>query len=167
MDLSVINVCQLKTCWGCLYCCFSWCCELCWCRFGSWSFVIKLKFCSDFEHKVWSKFWSWSSGKIWSWSSVSFFLLMFCRMLNPSWILVEILKLGLVKILKLKFYGEADVWSRFWSWCLVEILKMKFDQELCLNLWYEINPRVRCASGDVFISMTYNVNQCKNIKRAT
>ena len=38
-----------------------------------------------------------------------FFLLMFCRMLNPSWILVEILKLGLVKILKLKFYGEADV----------------------------------------------------------
>ena len=35
------------------------------------------------------------------------------------------MKLGLVKILKLKFYGEADVWLRFWSWCLVEILKMK------------------------------------------
>ena len=27
--------------------------------------------------------------------------------------LVEILKIGLVKILKLKFYGEADVWLRF------------------------------------------------------
>ena len=24
----------------------------------------KAKFCSDFEHKVWSKFWSWSSGEI-------------------------------------------------------------------------------------------------------
>ena len=34
-------------------------------------------------------------------------------MLNPSGILVEILRLGLVKILKLKFYGEADVWVRF------------------------------------------------------
>ena len=28
-----------------------------------------------------------------------------------------------------KFYGEVDVWLRFWSWCLVEILKMKFDQD--------------------------------------
>ena len=64
-----------------------------------------------------------------------------------SWILVRILKLGLVKILKLTFYGEADVWLRFWSWCLVEILKMKFDQDLCLNLWYELNSRVRCAFG--------------------
>ena len=26
--------------------------------------VIKLNFCSDFEHKVWSRFLSWSSGKI-------------------------------------------------------------------------------------------------------
>ena len=43
-------------------------------------------------------------------------------------------------------------------WCLVEILKMKCDQDLCLNLWYdfkkllwqdELNPRVRCAFGNV------------------
>ena len=34
-----------------------------WCRFGNWSLVIKLKFCLDFEHNVWSRFWSWSSGK--------------------------------------------------------------------------------------------------------
>ena len=57
------------------------------------------------------------------------------------WCFVKILKLSLseelVKILKLKFYGEADVWLRFWSWCLVEILKKKFDQDLCLNLWYD------------------------------
>ena len=43
-------------------------------------------------------------------------------------------------------------------WCLVEILKMKCDQDLCLNFWYdfkkllwqdELNPRVRCAFGNV------------------
>ena len=28
---------------------------------------------------------------------------------------------------------------------------MKFDQDLCLNLWYELNPRVRCAFGNVCI----------------
>ena len=26
---------------------------------------------------------------------------------------------------------------------------MKFDQDLCLNLWYELDPRVRCAFGNV------------------
>ena len=34
------------------------------CKFGNWGMVIKLNFCSDFEHKVWSRLWSWSSGKI-------------------------------------------------------------------------------------------------------
>ena len=43
---------------------------------------------------------------------------------------------------------------------LVETLKMEFDQDLCLNLWYdlkkllwqdELNPRVRCAFGNVFL----------------
>ena len=34
------------------------------CRFRSWGLVIKLNYCSDFEHKVWSRFWSWSLGKI-------------------------------------------------------------------------------------------------------
>ena len=85
--------------------------------------------------KVWSRFWSWCSSKIlklkfghyfaadawlWLWSSI----------------LVEILKLGLVKIYKFKFCRNADVWLRFWSWCLVKILKM-FDQGLCKNLWYD------------------------------
>ena len=32
------------------------------CRFGGWGLVIKLNFCSDFQHKVWV--WRWSSGKI-------------------------------------------------------------------------------------------------------
>ena len=49
-------------------------------------------------------------------------------------------------------------------WCLVEILKMKCDQDLCLNFWYdfkmllwqdELNPRVRCAFGNVFDMMPW------------
>ena len=27
---------------------------------------------------------------------------------------------------------------------------MKVDKDLCKNLWYELNPRVRCAFGNVF-----------------
>ena len=61
------------------------------CRFGSEGLVIKLNFCSDFDHKVWSRFWSWSSGKIWSRSLFSFLLLMFCK------------------------GNEVESWSRLWS----------------------------------------------------
>ena len=39
---------------------------------------------------------------------------------------------------KFKFSRDADVWLKFWSWRLVEILKMKFDQDLCLNSWYDL-----------------------------
>ena len=61
------------------------------------------------------------------------------------------------------FFGVNFILQKFCSckkndkyqvcWCLVEILKMKCDQDLCLNLWYdlkkllcqdELNPRVRC-----------------------
>ena len=122
------------------------------CRFETWGFVKKLNFCSDFEHKVWSRFEVEAQARfdagVWSvfccWCFVKV-------MLNQSWILVEIVKLGLVKILNFKFYREAHVWLRIWRWCLVEILKMKFDQDLCLNSWYELNPRVRCAFGNVCI----------------
>ena len=41
--------------------------------------------------------------------------------------MVDILKLGWVKILNFKFSGNADVW----------LLKMKFDQDLRLNLRYD------------------------------
>ena len=46
------------------------------CRFGSWGLVIKLNFCSDFEHKSCSRLWSWSSGEIlklkivWHWNLI-------------------------------------------------------------------------------------------------
>ena len=48
---------------------------------------------------------------------------------------------------------------------VVEIMKQKFDQDLCLNLWYyplgylgikdELNPRVRCAFGNVLKLIWY------------
>ena len=53
------------------------------------------------------------------------------------WCFVEVMKLGLVNILNLKFSRDGDVWLRFWRKCFVQILKMKFDQDLCLNLWYD------------------------------
>ena len=105
-----------------------------WCRFVSLSLVIKSNVCSDIEHKVWSRFWSWSSGKIWSRSLVSFCWCFVEVMLNQSWILVEILKLGLAKILNSKLNGYAELmfgWdfvfclvyakSRFWRWNVMTI----------------------------------------------
>ena len=56
-------------------------------------------------------------------------------------------------------------------WCLVEILKMKCDQDLCLNFWYdfkkllcqdELNPRGRCAFGNVFLYFSF-FNQVTSI----
>ena len=125
MDLSVINVCQLKTCWGCLYCCFSWYCESCWFRFGSCSFVIKLNFCSDFKHKVWSRFWSWSSGEILKLNFCQYFDADFLLKLW-SWIMVKIRKPALVIFLNFKFVRdgwdfEVGAWSRFWKWKLIKI----------------------------------------------
>ena len=52
------------------------------CRFGSWGLVTKLNFCSDFEHKVWSRFWSWSSGNIFKLE-----IGQFCR-----WCFLEVMK---------------------------------------------------------------------------
>ena len=98
-------------------------------RFGSWGLVMKLNFCSDLEHMVWSRFCSW----------------IFCE------------------ILKLKFgqYFAADVWLRLQSWILVKILNLglmlnrdsKIDvwSRFVWNMWYELNPRVRCAFGNVCI----------------
>ena len=98
--------------------------------------VIKPNFCSDFEHKVCSRFWCWSSGKIFKLEFGHYFASDILQRLR-SWILIEMLKLGSVNILNFKFSRDGDVWLRFWSKCLVEILKMKFDQDLCLNLWYD------------------------------
>ena len=73
-----------------------------WCRFGSWSFAIKLNFCSDFEHKVWSRFWNWISGQI-----LLILLLMF------GWVQDSEARSG--RDLKFKFSWDTDVWLRFWT----------------------------------------------------
>ena len=113
--------------------------------------VIKQNFCSDLELKVWSRFWNWCSGKIWSWSLSVFW----------CWCLVEVTKLGLTNSLSLSLveklmFGwdfEVNAESRFWNWNF-EDLK---------NLWYELNPRVRCAFGNV---LNYSPNyQYQNDKR--
>ena len=101
-------------------------------RFEGLVKILKLMFRQDFVAEVWSLFSSWC---LWFWSLI----------------LVEILKLGLVKIFKFKFFSKC--------WCLVEILKLVLDR-LCKNLWYDLkkllwwaklNPRVRCAFGNVFL----------------
>ena len=90
------------------------------CRFRSWGLVIKLNFCSDFEYKVWSRIWIWSSGKILEMELVSILLMMSCR--------------GF----------EVESWSRFWSWVwsifsnqsLVEMLM--FDCDFEIDAWCRI-----------------------------
>ena len=125
------------------------------CRFGGWGLVKKLNFCLDLEHKVWSRYWSWSSGRICSWSLASFFLLMFCR----GWILVEILRLGLVKILRLKCCGEADAWSRFWRWNLIKI---------CVQLVIWTQPLGPLCLWQCFQNWNYQILHaccCENLLR--
>ena len=60
------------------------------CRFGSWGLVTKLNFCSDFQHKVWSGVWSWSSGEILKLKFGQYFAADVWLRLR-SWILVNIL----------------------------------------------------------------------------
>ena len=41
----------------------------------------------------------------------------------------------------------------------VEILKMKFDQDLRQNPWYKLNPRARCAFGNVLLILCTSPGQ--------
>ena len=61
--------------------------------------------------------------------------------------MVEILKLGLVKISKFKFCGDADVWLRFFvdvsdEDCvgnrLLQILKLRFGQYFAADAWLRL-----------------------------
>ena len=102
------------------------------CRFGSWSF----------GHKIEFLFRLWAQGlvkikaqaRFRSWILVSILLLML------GWdyeVLVEILKLGLVKIMKFKFSRNAEIWLRFFKlmlgWYSGDEIWSKFVQEL----WYD------------------------------
>ena len=80
--------------------------------FGSWRLVLKLNFCSEFEHKGWSRFWSWSL--------FSILPLMFCRGYElESWS---------------RFCNY--VWSRFWSLSAMERLMFGWDFEV--EIWSRI-----------------------------
>ena len=85
---------QLKNCWDC-YCCSCWQSETCWQHFVAdleGDLVIKLGFCSYFEHKV-SKFGQYFEvdvqARFWSWSLVIVLLLMLHVIMK--------FKIGLVK----------------------------------------------------------------------
>ena len=73
--------------------------------------AIKLNFCSDFEHKVWSRFWNWSSGKILNLKFVQYFAADVCWRLD----LGEDSETKFGQDLKFKFSQDTDVWLRFVS----------------------------------------------------
>ena len=138
------------------------------CRFRSWGLVKQLNFCSYFEHKVWSRF--WSSGKIWSWSLGSFSLLMFCRgyeieswsrfgqdfealwsFLWRCWCLVEV---------------EVDAWSRFWRWNLIKICVWTCDMNSTLGsvvplamfhlFWFVFHGKAKRNSTEICYSLSHS-----------
>ena len=78
----------------------------------------------------------WSSGKIFRLEFSRYFAADVLQRLW-SWILVKIMKLGLAKTFKFKFSWDAEVWLRFKVHALLRFWNMKFDQDLCLNLWYD------------------------------
>jgi hypothetical protein len=150
IDVTLACECQLKTCWG------SYCyhvdteghvgnslLQILKLRFGH-----EVKFCSDFEHRVGQDFEVEVQATFWSWSLFSIW----------RWCFVEVMKLNLGRDSEARFGQDfellgywrflVDALSRFW----------RCDQDLCLNLWYdfkklvwqdELNPRVRCAFGNV------------------
>ena len=109
-----------------------------WWRFGSWGLVIKLNFCSDLEHKVWSRFWNWSSGKI---CMVKRF-----PTLEKSWLscrhwlplsLTDSLTLSLISLQsvcgEMLMFGwdfEVSAWSRLWRRNLIKICVWTCDTTL-------------------------------------
>ena len=124
------------------------CATVCW-RFG---LVIKLNYCSDFEH-FGQDFKVEVEARFWSWSLVSILLLMFGWGYEvESWI---------SKYSAGRFGQDSNF--RFLSrcWCLVEILKLMLrfwncDMfEIC-ELWScDMNPRVRCAFGNVLCVLMF------------
>ena len=107
------------------------CATVCW-RFGSWGLVIKLNYCSDFEH-FGQDFKVEVEARFWSWSLVSILLLMFgwgyeveswiskysagrfgqdsnFRFLSRCWCLVEILKLMLI-FWNCDMFEICELWS--------------------------------------------------------
>ena len=109
------------------------------CRFGSWGLVIKPNFCSytlstrfgqDFEVELQARFIWWKDFKIFyvgkNWLS--------CRHWLPLSLTVSLTP----SLISLQFVcDEMPMFGWDFAECLVEIMKKKFNQDLCLNLWYD------------------------------
>ena len=80
---------------------------------------IKLIFCSDYEHKVWSGFWSWIL--------VNILKLKFGQYSENDFILVVFfVNIYFWTSQKPPYSTKNDVWLRLWSWSLVKIMKLSF-----------------------------------------
>ena len=108
------------------------------CRFRSWGLVIKLKSCSDFELKVWSRFWSWSSGEILKLKFSQYLVLILGWVYEDyswsrfwSYVRSRFLNFSLVEMLIFGWGFEVAAWTRLWRW-------MKSYQDLFENLWYDL-----------------------------
>ena len=105
-------------------------------RFGSWGLVIKLNFCSDFQHKVWSRFWSWSSCKI---CMVKRFSTLekgwlICRHWLPLSSLTDSLTPSLIS---LQFVCDADEMLIF-GWDFKSVLGKYYEKEIWSRFVFEL-----------------------------
>ena len=106
--------------------------------FRSLGLVISLNFCSDFEHKVWSRFWSWSSGEILKLKFSQYLVLILGWVYEDyswsrfwSYVRSRFLNFSLVEMLIFCWGFEVAAWTRLWRW-------MKSYQDLFENLWYDL-----------------------------
>ena len=118
-----------------------------WCRFGSWSLVIKLIFGPDFEHKVWSRLWSWSSGEILKLKLSQYFAA------DPWLWLYEDYSWS-----RLRSY-----WSRFWSLSLVKMLIFGWGFEVAAWTEDEWNLIKICLRACDMIKRSYFGNQSSTL----
>ena len=115
--------------------------------FGSLGLVIKLNFWSDSEHKVWSRFRSWSTGEI---LKLKFGQYLAADARLRLWSLFLFKELGLVKILKFKFKTLRSYFGKQSSTLgSVVPLAMFFCQRASLEVSWKREPpfpglRCRC-----------------------
>ena len=105
---------------------YFWCWETCWQQLGA---DLENEVCREDRYMlgylVLLRFWSWSFGKSLKMNFGQYFSAdVWLRLW--SWISVEILKLGLVQILKFKFCGDAS---------LDEILELMLDRDFEDETW--------------------------------
>ena len=143
-------------------------------RFGH-----KAKLFSDFEHKVWSRFWCWSAGDILKLKfGQNFAADVWLRL--QSWILVKIMKLGLVNILSLilvemLMFGwdfKVNALSRFWNWSLIKICDMNSTlwSVVPLAMFYHWHKNtaftIHCYRGSFYNFCNIGSFKCYNVALA-